>query len=94
MCLPAQLLEYQMPSLQKHARVYAIKVQRVGAHRLEVVESSTWENSDIASFDARIGSTVAASDHKPILKICIGDMTSVENLAYSNCFAGSSALSD
>lgn len=94
MCLPTQLLQYPMLSLQKHFRVYAIKVQRAGPHELGVAESSTWENSDIASFDARIGSTVAASDHKPILKICIGDMTSVENLAYLNCFAGSSALSD
>lgn len=48
----------------------------------------------MASFDARIGSTVAAFDHKPVLKTCIGDMTSVGNLACLNCLAGSSALSD
>lgn len=84
-----------MPSLQKRVRVYAIKVPgRAGAHRLGVVESSTRENSDIASFDARIGNTVAVSDRKPILKTCIGDMTSVGNLAFLNSFAGSSALSD
>lgn len=83
-----------MPSPQKHVRVCARKVpERAGAHRLGVVKSSTRENSDMASFDARIESTVAASDHRPTLKICIGDMLFVGNLAYLDRFAGLSALS-
>lgn len=85
-----------MPGVRKHVRVYARHVPgRAEVHRLGVVGSASWtrENSDMASFDARTGSTVAACGRKTVLKICIGGMTFFENLAYLHPFAGLSARS-
>jgi hypothetical protein len=58
------------------------------------MESLTWENTDIASLDTYIKSTMATSSYKLILRIYIGDMTFVENLVWLDSLAGLFTPSD